>query len=662
MRRVLVLVLAALWIGCGALAVSDYVNENLMFLSAERLTLQGVYGEHKLDVAKQKYVGGGEMGWPGFFYQNGEDYYGLYDPWRDIGVYTTVNDSKDKMIDHRAVHWPVGFACGHEDEVEALYQIERIYSYYQNLGWASPTGDGSCPIEIYTNVHYAEEDANFIDNAGAAYYPEEHLARVYVGEGEKTLGFDVLAHEYTHSVLHAHGVEYKGPYTENGAIHEGYADVMGVCAAGSDWALGDWRELAGGGQPKNVYHMSDYKAGETECHAGGMIIGHAAYLMAEELEGKALTKLQIAKVFLKSMEDLKSDSTLRDAGRAILKAAKELNKTKDESKDFILSKEQVNRVRQALLAVGLLDEEAAGDPEPTAEPVDVDAVLKKGLKALKKKYGTPKTGQFKGAKVRSAEELNGIIAAKCKDFDGDGTPELLVWRLENRSTDVLLVHMEMYEETGGQCARAASRTLLLPGLVNPNGRAGSSATGFIYKYSGRWCVGLDTYFGFNEDTVTVALYAYSEKKGFKYLGGACHEAWGTGTIEVRQAEKEPGERYALFGASWFSRLDDVKTPWKTVKYYDVEEHDWKAPGEERRKKLYKAFRQIIEDKGLRSSGDRRILPPAAPTDFSKYGGWRQKNILQAPEDIYGNTKGFKAQWRVASWERDGKSRMLVEGD
>ena len=242
-----------------------------------------------------------------------------YDPVRDIYVYdakqtTTISghqlaQSDDKIFEDDVVFY-------------SLKNFAKTYDYYKAYLNRDSFDDKGGAIYVYAN-HRAAPKAEW-SNAGY----EKNNKIFLVGSGRNggyAKGLDVLAHEFTHGVMHhVAGLDY-GRKDAN-AIDEAYADILGgiidakVCEKEEWWIFGESckeggdRNMAVPEETKNpkVYkgeYWTESDSVPDYAHTNCTVISHAAYLMQKEL---GLSLDETADLWYESMRSIAERSDNND--------------------------------------------------------------------------------------------------------------------------------------------------------------------------------------------------------------------------------------------------------------------------------------------------------------------------------------------------------------
>ena len=262
------------------------------------------------------------------------DLYKLHDTRRNIYILDSqdISYNKNLVISKKYNDW-----TSYETELAVLHNVQRAYDFYKSLDWYSY--DNECS-DIFVIPSLKDENGNGINNAYAYF----GLGGMSFGAGRGSyknwgLSYDIAVHEYTHLVTDAKAdfdyVEGKDGKVkgESASLSEAYSDIMAEYADGTDeWQFGTYHNLNG----YAVRDLSEYPKYEVvkdfdtlECHAGGKVIGHAAYLMQEYCTSTFkddYAALQIwndyaLQIWYESLCFLDNDATFLDCRTAVLEAA-----------------------------------------------------------------------------------------------------------------------------------------------------------------------------------------------------------------------------------------------------------------------------------------------------------------------------------------------------
>ena len=269
------------------------------------------------------------------------------------------------------------------DAITTMSHYETIYDFYKEvLGRDSFDNEGST---IYvcigvTPETFSDEDLN------NAFWASSPINRMFIGNfNGKSLSasLDILAHEFTHGVVHftsdfANTPKDKNKANESGALNEAYADIFGTIIENKNWVHGEANDI-----PDNLtrdlsnptaYGYPSKKGGDyyfpdsiLEGHSieelveamewetlwdydrGGMhrnstVPSHAAYLMYEN--GAFSSFEEMAKVWYNSLFLLSSYSDFEDCALAVIKSAENLGYSFDK----------ISIIRDAFVETNMLEE------------------------------------------------------------------------------------------------------------------------------------------------------------------------------------------------------------------------------------------------------------------------------------------------------------------
>ena len=397
------------------------------------------------------------------------------------------------------------------------------------------------------------------------------------------------------------------------------------------------------------------------------------------------------------MKYLSDTPDFHNAGLALMRATRELLMTvSDDTVNMVLTEENAVRIVWALNQVGIdvaledgfvfytpkpsLTPTPTPTPTPEPTPIHINTITtpppefsggpnyEDYLRSeLVRKYGVMPTETVYDTEDRSDSVLKGILNAHYGDFDEDGADELLISRFNTEKgadgSSQLLLTLEMYEIVKDKIQRRAQRQLIVPGLTEVMGLYGSEIAAFLFRQDGELRIGLETFFGINENTVTVVVYSY-DGEDFCFESGTCHEAYGSGDTYVRYAATEPSSRHTLSGADWRILLDEADEPWITLDQYVSGEPDWAMISPDEDIRLADLYRELLGNSGLKAAEDRRVLREALP-DYATGLDYDELYNSQFTRDlylIYGETEPFELLWQVLSWQPLGGPLMLERQD
>ena len=251
--------------------------------------------------------------------------------------------------------------------ISAMYNLEKTYDYYKDLGRRSYDGKGTA-ITASIGGEIGEDSNAFWSSTIKQY--------VFYEQGNNEAALDVVAHEYTHSVINTivGGSSLRTTltyYGETGALNEAYADIMGSLvenkSGAAKWTFGEdssdgaIRSLANPAQygyPTHYSAMSSsewldslnrYEARDHEgVHIFGSIYALAAYKMMTDSRTSSISSKTWADIFYHSLFRLTTDAKFLDGRLAVISAAKACG--------FDSSKQEA--IKDAFDAVGIVESDA----------------------------------------------------------------------------------------------------------------------------------------------------------------------------------------------------------------------------------------------------------------------------------------------------------------
>lgn len=171
--------------------------------------------------------------------------------------------------------------------VTALYNVQKVYDWYKDLGYISADGKGT-EINILTHSPLSENNASCLGlkNGPVIVFITGRGIDGYVGAACEHL--DVMAHEFTHARFAQYNKYIAGSNTELSAMNEAYADIFG-CFVEGNWEMAEgWAQ---GDALRNVstmtYHNGitcpsnylDIDFDKMDCHYSCMLLSCCAYEM-----------------------------------------------------------------------------------------------------------------------------------------------------------------------------------------------------------------------------------------------------------------------------------------------------------------------------------------------------------------------------------------------
>ncbi len=277
--------------------------------------------------------------------------------------------------------------------VDMMTNITNIYYYYLNSFQRDSLDDNKIPLRLYVNTEgYKSYDGEDIPEKNNAYFWVSPNGPILASTkniengkeiAELSANLDVLAHEYTHGVIHYTCALRDTQYNSfPGAINEGISDIFGVLAEQSiaDWSEPDWlmsedvrnikdphRNSTKHPYPKNIEELSNSKTysdkgviryyiddEENEssdfCHFACSIISHSAYLMWNGLNGNPNKKIEsslLGELWYTTLYLMQSDATFSQCRNAVELSARIM------LKDGKLTQEQYQCVLESFDEVGI---------------------------------------------------------------------------------------------------------------------------------------------------------------------------------------------------------------------------------------------------------------------------------------------------------------------
>ena len=242
------------------------------------------------------------------------------------------------------------------------------------------------------------------------------------------------------------------------------------------------------------------------------------------------------------------------------------------------------------------------------------------------------------------EDLSGILIADVKDYDGDGSDEMLTVRFDpllyeadphtgNRETAMIL---EMYEkETSGIVQRCCLQ-LTAYGYQSAMDTAGTFTAVFTYPYEGSLRIAIDHFYMVMEYTTTLAVYEY-DGNDLVFLSDNGYVQTGQGDLLARYAQYDPGEAAALTCSEWRGIMAG-DTAWQTLEKYDIEEHDWAAASPDDEARIRDLYTALLEEEGLAVS-DHRTLIHVSDAEMNGYNSDYDLRQAVTPDQVYQPVEG-----------------------
>ena len=231
--------------------------------------------------------------------------------------------------------------------VSAISRVKNADDFYRNVLGRNSYNDNGGTLYICYN-DYNDGDTTNAYSAGS----QKDMTVLSFGS-DNNIPFDVVGHEFTHSVL---GSIVDLPYrNQTGALNEAYADIFGEIIEdysdgtldnSCDWKLDTFRDLTdpeSNGYPTRyrgtnwvinlsvpeslantpLWILNDF-TDNGGVHKNSTIISHAAYLMNIGIDGDTTKKIDtelLAKIFYRSMFSFHSDETFQQCAQDVYNAA-----------------------------------------------------------------------------------------------------------------------------------------------------------------------------------------------------------------------------------------------------------------------------------------------------------------------------------------------------
>jgi len=267
------------------------------------------------------------------------DLYKLHDTERNIYILNKKDDTTDNAKKEFVINDSYDNLNNYTDDLGVLYNVAMAYDFYNGIKDSEIIIDNDdynkesklvleslLKSNLYVIPDLREADGTPVYNA----YAITSNVDPYISFGTTKFGgksghlYDVVVHEYTHLVSDKKVGGWN--YTGNGepsSLSEAYSDIMGEYAEikletddkKHQWNHADTRDLT----LRNCYSNKEFFKG-IECHLGGTVIGHVAYLMDE----KQIPDEIALQIWFHSLDYLKGDSTFENCRIAVLKSAEDV--------------------------------------------------------------------------------------------------------------------------------------------------------------------------------------------------------------------------------------------------------------------------------------------------------------------------------------------------
>lgn len=273
----------------------------------------------------------------------GEVYY-LWDTKRKIQIYEWNRNSQDGYNDYSLPYynkdnfdWDVGDrAC----YTELYRHVIDVYDYFLNkFDRKGMYGDGR-KLNVFYDINSWHNAFSDPTSKNLLFYADYYNAA------------DVVAHEFTHGIVHSLTDLRGADASVSAAINEAYADIFGELFEGnsSDWIHGNGHD-GERDMSKNPYKsnkkLAEQLADHPDEHDNCKYIDYVCYYMHDH----GMTVLDLENIWYDSLSlGYKSDATFYDVRKNVLAAASISDVSKNEYK----------MIQDAFKAIGLEDGSVAG--------------------------------------------------------------------------------------------------------------------------------------------------------------------------------------------------------------------------------------------------------------------------------------------------------------
>ena len=303
-------------------------------------------------------------------YRENDEQYILRDDERNIAVYVADRSQNPTVAKGLTPHaWDPVKGSADQSGVDALANIQRVYDFYDKvLGFKGPRNDENYQLPVYVGVNVLN-GSDLTDNA--AMYGNSAMAVGVKSDGssEYSAEFDVMAHEYTHSMVYTRSTltqlsyvpEKDKSFTPQKGINEALADIFAEMAEdySADGALNgdcDYKSSVRDMASPAMDDYSNFVYGTTECHTSASLVTYPYYYMAKA--GKnPIPQQTLVHLYYEVIPKLTSHTDFRTYRKA-LEANALIMKEKNDGwgtkySDQFITAEQMETVIDAFDAVGI---------------------------------------------------------------------------------------------------------------------------------------------------------------------------------------------------------------------------------------------------------------------------------------------------------------------
>ena len=250
-----------------------------------------------------------------------------------------------------------------KDSVDLYVNTQKTYDFFKDVINIDSFDNNNTRLIVLiskSGVLYDNAKSTLLNSMAAA---EQIGSKDYFGSGLILMGeqkelfknsaadaLDLLAHEFTHRVVHSI-IEL-----ESKEINEGYADIFGNLVEyysegprNNIWELGENTGYVkyDMSTPVSIKDFDETASG----HSLAAVLSHSAYLMFNGIDGNADKKINIdtlAKLWYRSIYLLIPDATFSQCADSVIRASEQLYKS-----GTIQSKTQLDCIKEAFDKVGI---------------------------------------------------------------------------------------------------------------------------------------------------------------------------------------------------------------------------------------------------------------------------------------------------------------------
>lgn len=359
-----------------------------------------------------------------------------------------------------------------QSAVDMLTNVTNTYYFYLNTFKRDSLDGKGGPLNLYVNTEgYRDYENNDNEKTNNAYFYNSPAGPIITSTknydngksiNEFSANLDVMAHEYTHGVIHfTCGLRDSGLNHQPGALNEGIADVFGILVEQTitGWEEPDWvmengmrdlrnlswqstkhpypatvEELNNAATTRNGkgelrYYTNDKETATSDyCHFASSVISHTAYTMWNGVDGTAAKKIDehtLAKLWYNALFLMQPDSTFSNFRTAVEMSGKIMLKNKR------LSPEQYQCITESFDAAGITPSEYTYG-KTVKNSFDVTVLNANGNENVIYDYALYKTSQDIREVIKKNEadavlvQEKKFVTAKTHFDLADGTYQLVI--------------------------------------------------------------------------------------------------------------------------------------------------------------------------------------------------------------------------------------------